>query len=133
MTTLLNDYTKATFPLEVETAAGGRATLFGVFNNLVVGAVWWGENQETAWSVDGRVWDGRGRYKTTNPWTPSNLDLVPPPGLVGEEVALIRAEISRLEARISAHPAAPEEWMAPDRAKIKDLNDNLKRLEGGAC
>lgn len=128
---LLDDYTKATFPLELEWGGAGKVRLLAAFGDKVVGASYWSQE-----NPDGTVtetlsqvldWDGRGMFaEGAHP----SMDLPPPPAIVGDRIAELRDKIASIRERLDAHPDAPTEWRSRDEEEVRFLERKIAELEG---
>ena len=131
---LLDDYTKATFPLELKWGGCGKVRLLAAFDDKVVGVSYW-----TYENPDGTVtetlsqvldWDGQGRFAGgAHP----SMDLPPPPALVAGRVAEMRDEIAAIQKRLDAYPDAPPEWRSKDEANIRHLERRIAELGWSAA
>jgi len=125
---MLDDYTKAQFPLDVKWQGGPTVRLYGTMSGRVFGVSF------RTYEVDGEThdhfsqsldWDGQGIYGGGG--YPS-MNLVPPPAAVIGHIASIRAEIAAAQARLDAMPEAPVEWRRVDEANISRLTKALEQL-----
>ncbi len=134
MSELLDDYTKAAFPLEVAWPPNTlKVRLFAAFGDRVVGAsygTYERDGETVEWLSQVLDWDGQGKYGTSGATYP-DMDLPPPPARQAETIAVWEQEIAAAEARLSSAPDAPQEWRAIDERRITDLREKIARLTGG--
>lgn len=125
---MLDDYTKAQFPLDVKWGNGTTVRLYGTMSGSVFGVSFFtrevdGETREDF--SQSLHWDGQGIYGGGG--YPS-MNLAPPPAAVVGRIAEIRTEIAAAQARLDAMPDAPVEWRRVDEANIDRLNKTLEQL-----
>lgn len=126
---LLDDYTKADFPLDLPWNYG-RVRLLAAFGDRVVGAVCTVSKAEDGSEVltfqQSLSWSGDGKYDNGNHPT---MDL-PPPAAVANRVHELREEKARCQERLDAMPDAPVEWRSADKRRIASITRDLAQLTG---
>lgn len=130
MTTLLDDYTKADFPLEVNWRGSGHVRLYAAFGDKVIGASYYPATDDCGESLAQVLnWDGQGVF--ANGQYPE-MNLPPPPANVAERINKLKNEIASAQSRLDANPDAPQEWRSIDERTIKRCEDEIARLTGRA-
>lgn len=128
MNELLDDYTKATFPLEVMRPNGGHVRLLAAIGERIVGIIYHpgkdGKPDALSQVVD---WDrfgvfGNGQYPT--------MDLPPPPAMVGKRIAELEDERASAQGRLDGMPDAPAEWRGIDERRIVEIDQTIASLRG---
>jgi len=129
---LLDDYTKATFPMELTWSGCGKVRLLAAFQNRVVG-VSYGTFERDGETVEylSQVldWDGQGKFGTGDNSYP-DMDLPPPPAKQAECIAAWEEEIAQCEGRLKGMPDAPQEWRRIDESRIAHLRAKITELIG---
>lgn len=132
MTELLDDYTKATFPLELPWNGSGKVRLLAAFDGKVVG-VSYGTYERDGETIEylNQVldWNGQGQF-ADNQYPEMNLP--PPPAHTASVIAEYEDEIANLRERLDANPTAPKEWRSYDEANIQSLERAIAKLTGAA-
>lgn len=131
MTELLDDYRKATFPLEVNWGYYGSVRLLAGFENGVVGVTFYQSVED-----DGKVietlsqaltWDGQGIYADGQY---PEMNLPPPPAHTQKRALELQDEIRVIQDRLDANPEAPPAWRIPDENRVKCLEKQIAKLIG---
>lgn len=132
---MLDDYTKAEFPLDLEWKNGGRKVrLYGAMGKRVFGVSFRtyevdGETfEELSQSLD---WDGQGIFGS-DPVQYSSMHLPPPPAKVAARVAELQDQIASAQGRLDGMPDAPQEWRTIDEKAIERAKAQIASLQGDA-
>ena len=95
------DYTKATFPMDIKRPGIGNTgwvRLYGAMQDKVFGIIWYGETFETGYPSQAILWNGDGSYGDHKGHYP-DMDLPPPPAHRSARIAELRADIANLQDR----------------------------------
>lgn len=127
---LLDDYTKATFPLELPWGDHGKVRLLAAFENGVIGASYGtyerdGVTRETI--SQAIIWDGQGLFAEGQY---EGMNLPPPPAKVAEKIAALEDEMASAQGRLDGMPDAPAEWRGVDERRIAAIIRQLSKLRG---
>ena len=126
MTELLDDYTKATFPLDIDLGDMHHARLLATDGVSVVGVFWYGDDFRIEAHAH-HAWRGDGRW-LADPNADAIMHLPPPPALVSARIAEYEAEIASCQARLDANLDAPEAWRKADEVCIGKLQRMIAAL-----
>jgi hypothetical protein len=126
----IEDYRRATFPMDLTSPSGRSIRLLGVIGDRIIGAVWHGESIETAWSVQALTWNGNGQYSDDGHYP--EMDLPPPPSQRIAAIAALRQDIAIRQARLDANPDAPDEWRNTDMHQIRLAEAKIAALNPSA-
>ncbi len=127
MTELLDDYTKAEFPLDIVRDSCVYVRLYGTMSGKVFGVTYFqyeGRKPELSQPL---VWDAQGIYSSGE--YPA-MNLPPPPALAESRIAELEDEIAAAQGRLDAMPDAPAEWRAVDERRIASNQRTIKQLLG---
>lgn len=132
---MLDDYTKAEFPLDLVWKNGGcMVRLYGVIGKRVIGASF------RTYQVDGETfedfgqsldWDGQGIFGS-DPIAYASMHLPPPPAKIAEKVAELQDRIASAQGRLDGMPDAPQEWRSIDERMIERAKAQIAFLQGDA-
>jgi hypothetical protein len=132
---MLDDYTKAKFPLDVDWPNGGcKVRLYGAIGGRVIGAAF------RAYEVDGELiedfsqsldWDGQGLFGG-DPTEYESMHLPPPPAVVEQRIIAMQDDLAIIRARLDQWPDAPDEWRKRDLEKVERLERQIAQLKGDA-
>ncbi len=130
MTDLLDDYTKAEFPLDMPWRYG-RVRLYEAFGDKVVGACFVVstdlEGREVLNPQQSIIWNGQGIYaEGRHP----EMNLPPPPAKIAENITAMQEQIEAAQARLDAMPDAPPEWRGVDERLIAHNEAAIEKLRG---
>ena len=115
---LFDDYTKATFPLEIVWHENGKVRLLAAFANGVVGVSYHRDSDGTEYLSQALNWDDQGRFAGGKY---PDMDLPPPPGKANVVANEWQREADAIQTRLDANPDAPEAWRAPDEQRLAAL------------
>lgn len=131
MNDLLDDYTKAEFPLDLPWSYG-KCRLLGAIGDKVVGATCHitthGDGSEILSLSQSLHWNGQGIYGSGE--HPS-MNLPPPPAKVAARVAELQDQIAEAQGRLDSAPDAPQEWRSIDERAITRNMAEIARLTEG--
>lgn len=128
MTELLDDYTKATFPLEVQWNDYVAVRLLAAFDNQVVGVSYYSferDGEQVEYLRQALVWSGAGIFADGQY---PEMNLPPPPAKCKDRVAEIEKLIVETQARLDQHPDAPAEWREADERRLRQWRAQLEKL-----
>lgn len=132
---MLDDYTKAEFPLDVRWRNGtSKVRLFAAMGGRVIGASFTERTDEEGNVVGENFgialdFDGLGRFGS-EPGTHPDMDLPPPPALVAAKIAELEDLIASAQGRLDGMPDAPQEWRAIDEKAIAAASAKIAILRG---
>jgi len=129
MTDLLENYSHATFPMEVQWG-DSRVRLMAGFprhgkHGTVVGFSYNVDSEGNEYVSQHLDWDGLGRFAEG---LHSSMDLPPPPAIVDDSVQRLLAQMTIIKDRLSAFPDAPDEWRARDEQEIRAIERKIISL-----
>ena len=132
---MLDDYTKAEFPLDLEWKNGGcKVRLYGTMGGRVFGVAFFtyevdGETfEELSQSLD---WDGQGIFGS-DPVQYQSMHLPPPPAKAAAHIAELQDQIASAQGRLDGMPDAPQEWRTIDEKAIEQAKARIAHLQGDA-
>lgn len=128
---MLDDYTKAEFPLDLHWPNGNsRVRLYGTIGKRVIGASF------RTYEVDGEIcedfgqsldWDGQGLFGSNADQYPT-MHLPLPPAMRESRVTALQDEIDAARDRLNSFPDAPPEWRAADERKIASNEEKIAQI-----
>lgn len=130
MDKLLDDYTKAEFPLDLPWKYG-RARLLAAFGDHVVGVILFvqtnDDGSERLSLAQVLNWDGQGKFAGGEY---PEMNLPPPPAKTADRVAELRDEMANCQGRLDGMPDAPAEWRGIDERRIRSILAEIEKITG---
>jgi len=131
-TELLDDYTKAQFPLVLKWGNGtANVRIVGACGDQVIGYSFSHYVDDSGDTIEylsqALVWNGQGIFAEGQY---PNMNLPPPASRTAERIAILEDEMSVRQGRLDANPDAPVEWRTIDEHRIIAIKREIASMRG---